>query len=247
MTTTMRAARPTFGWRWLARLAVAGDLVLLLAQGITHRDVDALLVAAALLLGVVLLRLRSGLAGLVLLCLSFANLVLWMLPAAISNAAHHAGLVPIALPAALSAVSLAGLAAALAAIARLRDPAAGGGNARRAGLAAVLAVLAALLVAAAVGPGAAQPAPAGGLVLEASGTAFHPAALVAPGGQVTVHLTNRDLFWHSFTIDHPAVNVDVPVGGARQVTFTPPPGTYRFSCRVPGHRQAGMEGTLRVG
>jgi plastocyanin len=247
MTTTMPVARRTFGWRRLARLAVAGDLVLLLAQGIARRDVDALLVAVALLLGVGLLRLRSGLAGLVLLCLSFANLVLWMLPAAISNAAHHAGVVGIALPATLSAVSLAGLVAALAAIARLRDPVAGGGNARRAGLAAVVGVLAALLVAAAVGPGAAQPAPAGGLALEASGTAFHPTALVASGGQVTVHLTNRDLFWHSFTIDHPAVNLDVPVGGARQVSFTLPPGTYRFYCRVPGHRQAGMEGTLRVG
>ena len=69
----------------------------------------------------------------------------------------------------------------------------------------------------------------------------------SPQRQVTVHLANRDLFWHSFTIDHPAVNVDVPVGGARQVTFTLPPGTYRFYCRVPGHRQAGMEGTLRIG
>jgi plastocyanin len=97
------------------------------------------------------------------------------------------------------------------------------------------------------GPRPARPAAAGELALELSNTAFHPAALTAPGGQVTVELTNHDLFWHSFTIEQPAVNVDIPVGGVRRVALTLPPGSYRFYCRVPGHRQAGMVGTLRVG
>ena len=43
------------------------------------------------------------------------------------------------------------------------------------------------------------------------------------------------------------MNVDIPVGGVRRVALTLPPGSYRFYCRVPGHRQAGMVGTLRVG
>jgi uncharacterized cupredoxin-like copper-binding protein len=228
-------------------LAVAGDVVLLLAQGLLHQDRDALAVAAAMLLGAGLLRLRGGLAGLLVLCLSFANLELWMLPAALSNAGNRQGLVGILLPGALAAISLAGLVAGLAAIARRRDPTAGGVAARLAGLGVISAVAVALLVAAAVGSGPSQLAPAGELTLDASGTAFHPATLSVPSGQVTVHLTNHDLFWHSFTIDQPAVNLDVPVGGARRVTLTVPPGTYQFYCRVPGHRQAGMVGTLRVG
>ncbi len=247
MTTTTPVERRSFTWGSLVRLAVAGDLVLLLAQGVARQDRDALAVAAAMLLGAGLLRLGGGLAGLGLLCLSFANLGLWMLPAAVSNAGHHGGLVAVLLPAALAAVSLAGLAAGLAAIACRRDPAAGGGAARRAGLGAAGAVAVALLVAAAVGPGPAPPVPAGELALGLSNTAFQPAALAAPSGQVTVSLTNRDLFWHSFTIGRPAVNVDVPVGGARRVSFTVPPGSYQFYCRVPGHRQAGMVGTLTVG
>jgi plastocyanin len=70
---------------------------------------------------------------------------------------------------------------------------------------------------------------------------------IAARGPLTVELTNHDLFWHSFTIEQPAVNVDSPVGGVRRVALTLPPGSYRFYCRVPGHRQAGMVGTLRVG
>lgn len=247
MTTTTPVERRSFTWGSLVRLAVAGDLVLLLTQGVVRQDREALAVAAAMLLGAGLLRLRGGLAGLGLLCLSFANLELWMLPAALSNAGHRGGLVAILLPATLAAVSLAGLVAGLAAVARRRDRAAGGGAARRAGLGAVGAVAVALVAAAAVGPGPAQPAPAGELALDFSDTAFHPATLAAPGGQVTVSVTNRDLFWHSFTVDRPAVNTDVPVGGTRRVSFTVPPGSYQFYCRVPGHRQAGMVGTLTVG
>jgi plastocyanin len=249
MTTTITTPveRRSLTWRRLVVLAAAGDLVLLLAQGVARRDREALMVAAALVLGAGLLRFRRGLAGLVLLCLSFANLVLWMLPAALSNAGHRQDLVGILLPAALAACSLAGLIASLAAIARRRDPTAGGRAGGRAGLAAVGAVAGALVVAAVAGPGPARPATAGELALQLSNTAFHPATLTAPSSRVTVDLTNHDLFWHSFTIDQPAVNVDVPVGGVRRVSVSLPPGTYQFYCRVPGHRQAGMVGTLSVG
>ena len=35
-------------------------------------------------------------------------------------------------------------------------------------------------------------------------------------------------------------------GGSKSLTLTLKPGTYTFYCSVPGHRQAGMEGTLKV-
>ncbi|HEX6677898.1 MAG TPA: cupredoxin domain-containing protein [Actinomycetes bacterium] len=245
--STTNVERRTLTWRGLALLALAVDLVLLLGQGVARRDLEALAIAAVVLLGAVLLRWRGGLAGVALLCLSFANLELWMLPAALTNAGHRAGPVGVLLPAALAAASLAGLAGGLGALARRRHRSAGGGVARRVGLLAVAAVAGALLVAAAVGPGPARPAAAGELALTMSNTAFHPAALAAPGGRVTVAVANHDLFWHSFTIEGAAVSVDVPVGGASRVGFTLPPGSYQFYCRVPGHRQAGMVGTLVVG
>ena len=35
-------------------------------------------------------------------------------------------------------------------------------------------------------------------------------------------------------------------GGSKTLTLTLKPGKYTFYCTVPGHRQAGMEGTLNV-
>jgi plastocyanin len=82
--------------------------------------------------------------------------------------------------------------------------------------------------------------------LRASRTAFATTSLGAHPGPVTVSLTNHDLFWHTFTIESLGVNVDVPVGGTRSVTFTAAPGTYTFTCAIPGHAAAGMRGTLVV-
>ena len=35
-------------------------------------------------------------------------------------------------------------------------------------------------------------------------------------------------------------------GGTKRLTLNLKPGKYTFYCSVPGHRQAGMEGTLSV-
>ena len=75
--------------------------------------------------------------------------------------------------------------------------------------------------------------------------AFDATALDVDAGQITVELVNRDLFWHTFTIDELGVDLAVPVNGDRQATFEAGPGTYRFYCRIPGH-ETRMVGTLTV-
>jgi len=80
--------------------------------------------------------------------------------------------------------------------------------------------------------------------------AFTPAAISASAGNVTVALTNNSPVAHGLTIvsGSGAVLASVPVfdGGAKSVSVNLKAGKYTFYCQVPGHRQAGMTGTLTV-
>jgi plastocyanin len=84
------------------------------------------------------------------------------------------------------------------------------------------------------------------VTIESRNAAYSTTSLTAPKGQVTVVLTNHDLFWHTFTIDELDVDLEAPLGGTREVTFTAAAGSYRFYCRVPAHAAAGMRGTLPI-
>ena len=62
--------------------------------------------------------------------------------------------------------------------------------------------------------------------------------------------TNSSSLPHNVTVasSSGAVVNETPTfqGGSKTVTMTLKAGTYKFYCTVPGHRQAGMEGTLTV-
>ena len=79
---------------------------------------------------------------------------------------------------------------------------------------------------------------------------FDPPTLEAKvGEQVTVTLDNKGVLEHNFVIDELSVNVGPIAGGQKSTpaTFTPTAaGTYTFYCNVPGHKEAGMTGTLTV-
>lgn len=253
--TTEPRARGGAGltWRRLALVAAGVDLVLLAAVGIGRGDFEALAIGALLLVAAALTRWRRGVVGLVLLAFLMVDVTAFMLPAALSNATAGESLGGVALPAALAASSLAGLAAAVAAAVQAwrgrtvssPGPAARGPIALAAGM--VLALVAVLGAVAVAGPRAPTAAPGSQLLaLRAARTAYSTTTLTARPGEVTVSLANRDLFWHTFTIERLGVNVDVPVGGTRSVSFTANPGTYTFLCTIPGHAAAGMRGTLTV-
>jgi uncharacterized cupredoxin-like copper-binding protein len=64
---------------------------------------------------------------------------------------------------------------------------------------------------------------------------------------VTITLPNEGVTLHNFAIDELGVDVDIDPGATQQVTINAPAGTYEYYCNVPGHKQAGMKGTLTVG
>jgi plastocyanin len=73
--------------------------------------------------------------------------------------------------------------------------------------------------------------------------------LKAKAGAVTITLRNNAPLEHNVTIAQGSKVLGATpsfLAGTRKVTVKLSPGTYTFYCSVPGHRQAGMEGTLSV-
>lgn len=240
-TTPVRTESPTTTWRltWRRLLVVAaiGDLVAIVGFAIVARDPEAAAIGVGVAVGVALLRWRTGLAGRLVLAVLFADVLAWMTLGTITNVVAGEPLSRVLMPATLSGISLVGFVAAL--VSQRRDV--GPGATITAGIG--VAVVAAAAIAAVVTPTTNATPP--DLRVVADTVAFDQTELVAPAGQVTVELDNRDLFWHTFTIDELGVDLAVPVGGDRQVTFDAEPGTYHFYCRIPGH-ETRMLGTLTV-
>lgn len=79
--------------------------------------------------------------------------------------------------------------------------------------------------------------------------AFSTKNLTAKAGTVSIVMANASPVEHNVTLAQGSkVLGQTPtfVGGSKTLTLELKPGTYTFYCSVPGHRQAGMEGTLTV-
>jgi len=246
MRTAPRIGSGLVGWRRLAVVAAVADALVLLGYGLARGDREALAFALVMLVAVGLLRVGQGLLGLLVLAALFVNIEFWMLPAANGNATYRVGLVDLLVPAALVAFSLAGFLGAVAAIARRHEPRAGRGVAGPTGILAGVFVFSSLGLVWAMTDEAPQVAPEGALEVQAANVAFVPDSLQATAGEITVALRNRDLFWHTLTIDALGVDLRTPVGRLRSATFRAEPGTYSFYCRIPSHTTLGMRGTLTV-
>lgn len=72
----------------------------------------------------------------------------------------------------------------------------------------------------------------------------------AKAGKVTVDFNNPQGLTHDVTIEDSSgkeVGKTELIGeGETSTTVNLKPGTYTYFCSVPGHREAGMEGTLTV-
>jgi plastocyanin len=79
--------------------------------------------------------------------------------------------------------------------------------------------------------------------------AFDTKTLSAKAGKITITMANASQLEHNLTIAQGSTVIGATptfAGGTKTVTVTLKPGKYTFYCSVPGHRQAGMEGTLTV-
>jgi plastocyanin len=88
-----------------------------------------------------------------------------------------------------------------------------------------------------------EPDPSGGLE-------FTTDSATARAGQVTVDFSNLSGVPHNVAIEDSSGKTlgetEIIPKGSESTVVNLKPGTYTFYCAVPGHREAGMEGTLTV-
>lgn len=105
---------------------------------------------------------------------------------------------------------------------------------------------------AAAKPEAAAKGPGGTLKLAASPTdiAYDTTSLESKPGKVTIDFNNPAPLEHDVAIEDEGgkqiADSELIAQGETSVSTELAPGTYTFYCTVPGHREAGMEGTLTV-
>lgn len=100
-------------------------------------------------------------------------------------------------------------------------------------------------------PAPAAKGPGGTLQLAASPTdlAFDTTSLTSKPGKVTIDFDNPATLEHNVAIDQGGEEIatsETISKGKTSVSADLAPGTYTFLCTVPGHAEAGMEGTLVV-
>jgi plastocyanin len=79
--------------------------------------------------------------------------------------------------------------------------------------------------------------------------AYETQQLTAKAGTVSIEFANASPVEHDVTIAEGSKILGATptfVGGKRTLTLKLTPGDYVFYCSVPGHKQAGMEGKLKV-
>ena len=76
---------------------------------------------------------------------------------------------------------------------------------------------------------------------------FDPADVtIAADTPVEIILDNQGVVEHDWTIDELGVEIYADAGETVSGTVTAAAGTYEVYCSIPGHREAGMVGTLTV-
>ena len=80
--------------------------------------------------------------------------------------------------------------------------------------------------------------------------AFVETTLTAPAGASTIELTNASPVPHNVEVEGSGKDfgpsTTVSGGGKATLAIDLPAGTYQYYCAVPGHKEAGMVGTLTV-
>ncbi|HEX3240691.1 MAG TPA: plastocyanin/azurin family copper-binding protein [Solirubrobacterales bacterium] len=88
------------------------------------------------------------------------------------------------------------------------------------------------------------------IAADESALAYDTDSLEVDSGSVEIDFNNPSSIGHDFDVEseggEEVVSTEVISQSEESATAELKPGTYTFYCSVPGHREAGMEGTLTV-
>jgi uncharacterized cupredoxin-like copper-binding protein len=174
------------------------------------------------------------------------------IPVALANPADTSSfLVTIVVVAAGAAITIGGIAAFFDV--RRGEPT--WSRSGRAGL-VVVAVVAALIGAgvtsvaagsSVVGGRLATAPTTAGLITAENATFVGPNVSVKNGDVLGLLVINKDTTGHSFDVDSLGIHVPLAPNSTTTIAVTPTgPGAVEFYCGIPGHREAGMVGTIAV-
>ncbi|MEY2471164.1 MAG: Copper binding protein plastocyanin/azurin family [Actinomycetota bacterium] len=238
---SMATSYPAARWNTLVRGCAVVSAIVEIARGLVVLDRESIAIGVLLLLFTAATFTRRPALGWIGVAALFVNQAFWMMTATV-NLAHAApSLLGAAIPSVLSIASTLGL---VASVARSR-----GASQDNAPLVAWIAggALVVLLIAVPVAGRNAVVAHPGDLRISARNVKFSTTRLTAHAGDIGVVFTNKDLFWHTFTIGNFDVNLRVATSGRGRVVLKDvPAGTYSYVCAIPGHESAGMKGELVV-
>ncbi|MGH2405708.1 MAG: cupredoxin domain-containing protein [bacterium] len=110
----------------------------------------------------------------------------------------------------------------------------------------VLVVVLATVAVALAGPAAPRT-----ILIKAREFVFEPKEVTARTGEVTFDIKNEGAIEHNFVIEDAAQKkvaqiAVIEAGKTEDLKIILRAGTYALICNLPGHKDAGMTGTLRV-
>lgn len=231
------------GLTWRRLLFIAGILATVAIGTVSAvlGDLEGGAVTLGFALATWLTRVRRGTLGAIGVSLAGAITLYFMLTAAVTNIREGSPMSSVLISSVLAAVSLLAL---IAAIGFLANRASGSTTGPMLGVGTSVLMLGGLVV---WGASITRvDIEAGDIVLVSENMAFSDTGLRVDPGEVVVTMENKDLFWHTFTIEELGVDLRVPVGAKLGASFEAAPGEYQFICAIPGHVEAGMVGTLTV-
>ena len=239
-----RAHLSPFDWGALLSVAAVVEAVILLVLGLALIDVETIAFGLVVAATTAILFVRRNRLALLVRFAVFADVDFWMATAAASNMTHGAGAVAVIPPLALAVTSSIGLVATIVSLSRIRR---GGTRVPRA--LAMAAAVAFLLGASIAIVGRTSVRNSAADISISIKNAHYSATTLrgrAHGGHLTLKVSNRDVFWHTFTSSELGIDERFPVKAERTITITARPGVYGFYCAIPGHVQIGMKGTITV-